>query len=285
MLTLLLALNAQAQEAPVPETPAPTEDAAPAEDAPLEEASSEDAPPDEVPAEEAEPEPPKSFSISVDDSDLGSALDDFDDKSARYREEDPDRLDDAAWRGLRPQLFRGRWFIKPVLAWASLQGKAAVPLGIAVGHQWFPASDHPLQISGETRLDLTFPVGAAKGRSLELASTAGPWVGPVGLRFGPVARFDRWESDAALLDDAFAMGLRATAGLDAKYVKPWVGIEPVWLLSGPREAWSAGIGELSYLAGVQYAARMAHFGFAGSMRQTSVGNLYRIAFTVHVRPR
>lgn len=259
---------------------------APEADAPVDGAVPVVASPEDVESPPAEEEPvaepaPVLIRIDVDDSDLGSALDDFDEKSARYQEEDGD----AAWRGMRGLLFRGRWFVKPVVAWATLEGKAALPLGVAVGHQWFPASESPLQLSGETRLDLTAPVAGAKGRNVQLVSTVGPWLGPVGVRVGPVLRYDRWESEAALLDDALAVGVRATLGLDAETVKPWVGVEPVWLVAGEREAWSAGVGELGLLAGVQYALRMAHVGLSGQYRKTSMGDFLQIAFTVHVRPQ
>lgn len=293
MLSLALAGDPEPVDTDATESSTPTaEDVTPEEeaDSPDDEESASDEsgdgaePPEEAPVEPEPVEEPVVYTIEMDDSELGSALDGFSEKSERYRRDDPERLKDAEWRGLRPQLFRGRWFVKPVLAWATLQGKAAVPLGIAVGHQWFPTSASPFQIAGESRLDVSAPVGGAKGRSVQLASTLGPWVGPIGLRAGPVVRYDRWESDSALLDDALAMGIRATAGIDAKYLKPWVGVEPVWLLAGDRDPWGA-IGELSLLGGVQYAGKAAHLGLSGILRQTSAGPFVQLAFTVHVRPR
>ena len=273
MLTCLALASDPAEEA-VPEA----SQQASTESQPAEASSEEAADPAPEPATDV-------YEISVDDSDLGSALDDFDERAQRYGEESQETLGDAAWRGLRPQLFRGRWFIKPVVAWSSLQGQWAVPMGLAGGHQWFPASESPLQWTGETRLDATAPVGKMQGHHLQLTSTAGPWLGPIGIRLGPTVRHDRWENEAASLPSAFSAGARVTLGLDAGLIKPWVGIEPVWLINSQRTAWSEGIGELGILGGVQLAGNSLHYGLTGSLRQTSAGPLTQVAFTVHVRPR
>jgi hypothetical protein len=241
--------------------------------------------PTEAPAEVEEPaEEPVVYTIEVDDQLLGSALDDFAEKAQEVREDDPARLDD--WLGLnRPVLFRGRWFAKPLLSWANLEGKNAVRPGIAVGHQWFPVSELPIQLAGETRLSLAAPVGGAKGRSIELTSVLGPWLGPIGVRVGPALRWDKWQSDAASLSDALALGARATLAVDAEIIHPWVGVEPVWLVAGQRDAWTPGIGELSFLGGLNYAMKAAELGLQGTWRETSAGRWLDVAFTVHVRPR
>ncbi|MCO4747491.1 MAG: hypothetical protein KC912_22005 [Proteobacteria bacterium] len=256
-------------------------------DVPADEAPAEAAEDAETPApepEEAELDEPVVYTIEVDDSTLGTALDDFSDKAREVREDDPARLDD--WLGMnRPVLFRGRWFAKPLLSWANLDGKSAVRPGLAIGHQWFPVAELPIQLAGETRLAMAVPAGGAKGRSIELTSVLGPWLGPVGIRVGPALRWDKWQSDAASLSDALALGARATVAVDADIIHPWVGVEPVWLVAGERDPWSAGVGELSFLGGLNYAMKAAELGLQGTWRETSAGRWLDVAFTVHVRPR
>ena len=260
--------------------PPPAEEPATPEDV----ETSEDAEPTEASEASASG---RSYTIDVDDTGLGSALDDFAEKGATVAAEDGARLEDLVadefTRLERPVLFRSRWFVKPLLSWANLDGRSGLRPGLAVGHQWFPVADVPVQLAGETRLAAAAPIGGLRGYSFELTSLAGPWIGPIGFRVGPSLHWDRWNGERVYLQDALLLGPMATLALDAGRVHPWVGMEPAWILLGDRQAWGP-VGEFSMMAGVQFALKGLHLGAHGTWRETSAGRLLDIGLTLHVRP-
>ncbi len=139
------------------------------------------------PEEPAEPEPVeegREVEIAPAEA-LPSALDDLGTSHREVTLEEAPRLED--WVPRPGALLRGRWFAKPLLGYTSLPGDTGgggVRLGAALGHQWWTLDSQELQIGGESRVEVTAPIGGLRGRRVEMSTVAGPWLGPV----GPAAR-------------------------------------------------------------------------------------------------
>lgn len=223
---------------------------------------------------------------------LPSALDDLDDAAREVELEAPELED---WVPLPGALLRGRWYAKPLLSWTHLpgdEGGGAVRLGAALGHQWWTLDSLPVQVGGESRLEVTAPIGGARGRRIELNTVAGPWLGPVGVRLGPSLRWDRdaW-FDGALLDNALAVGALGTLSVGAGPVRVYGGVEPAWLVAGtrsaadPAEATLPVLGdETTWRAGLGWIDRPVNWTLEGALRETAAGSVLEVGLGVHFRP-
>jgi hypothetical protein len=249
-------------------------------------------PPPPPPTEAEEPAEGEVIRIQVTD-DLGSALDDFADKSAVYRLEDPERIEDFAGEDLLPKPFRirGRFYGKPLLAVTGLGGRAAMRIGAAAGHRWWQLGDSFVVVGGETRLEASAPVGGARGYTFALGHFAGPWVGPVGVRIGPDLRADRAVWGDETLPATLALGPQLTLSLDAKVAQAFVGVEPAWYLAGERAPvdWSAsplpGVGDdTTWMAGVAVPVGIFHWMAQGSAQATPLGSVWEAGLGVHFQP-
>ncbi|MEQ1503794.1 MAG: hypothetical protein ABMB14_16255 [Myxococcota bacterium] len=138
-------------------------------------------------------------------------------------------------------LVRGRWFVRPVaeLALRVDEPGAAVWLGGAVGRGWFTTAPVPVQLGADVTLRAVAPVGAASGYRFELGAAAGPWLGPVSLRLGPLARADREIWATAALEPAVSIGGAADVTLAAGFVSAVVGVTPLWSVTGTQRAETA----------------------------------------------
>ncbi len=275
VFVLAFLAGASAQEDAAPQDEAPTRD----EDAQEGDPQDEDAPQDEAPPPGEDP--PQGEPISIDlstDRQLRSALDAIEglDQAVEAGLED--------WAALSRKLGRARWASRPELAVSILQGEPsrwAPRVGATFTHQWWPLGDAAIQIGGTTELTALFPVGGARGRRFVLRSTVGPWLGPVGLRVGPVLRSDRtdWRVADRLLDDALLVGAGATVTLAAGPIRPTAGIELGVLAAGPRgpaDPQTAPLpligDETGYSVGLAWMGRPLTVNVHTTLRQTEIGS-------------
>lgn len=254
-----------------------------------------DVPADPPPEEPVEPEV---FEIPPTDTPLPSAtrrIDELErlsegDLAAALEEAglDPDLFD-------RPALIRGAWYVRPRLALHQLvrdgDDGTAVRLGVSAGRRWWTVEALPIQLAADLGLRATAPVGEGNGRRVELAGHIGPWLGPVRLELGAVARWERerWLAGSLELADAVHVGPELTAGLDARVLQLSLGVQPGWQVVGERPpakdgdpvlptlgdetVWSASLGIPLVPIG---------FVFDGSWRDTVVGGSLEVGLTLQL---
>jgi len=156
----------------------------------------------------------------------GTALDDLD-------EEERDEL------SLPGLPLRGRLAIRPLLDVTLLSADRtwwAVRAGLSIDHRYWFLTNRTVELAGSTELRASFPFGAAYGRRFVLSSTLGPWLGPLGVRVGPVVRSDRvgWRSADVLNPDTLALGGRGDLSVGVGRVRATFGLEVAWLALGDR---------------------------------------------------
>ncbi len=208
----------------------------------------------------------------------GSALDGLD-EDARQTSEDATLPLELP----RPPV-RGRYGARPVLEGSLLAGGErtywAMRVGIDLSHRYWRLTDRTVQLVGQTSLRATAPIGAATGRRFELNSTVAPWIGPVGLRIGPVVRSDRvrWRTPELELVDTLAVGGRADLALELGAWRAFGGIEITWLVAGnrppadPATAILPVVGdETAYRLGVGRQGRRLLTALRGNWRETAIG--------------
>jgi len=229
---------------------------------------------------------------------LGGGLEGFEAEAEAYAAKgegaELERLVD--WAG-PPVMLRGRWYVRPILAWTQLQGlqsgSAGVRLGAAAGRQWFTTGDRAVQGGAAFDVRLTAPLGGVTGYRVHTALTAGPWLGPVGLRVGPTARVERstWASGTLVLDSAVQVGGKATLALDLGRLKPYAEVEPVWDVTGVRPEASAVTATLpvigtdtTWRAGLGWHTGWVVWSAHGAWRETALGRMLDIGIGIHLRP-
>ena len=118
------------------------------------------------------------------------------------------------------------------------------------------------------------------GRRLVLSAQVGPWLGPVGLRLGPVVRSDRteWRGAGLTLEDALLLGGRATVSLALGPLRPTAGMELGVIAAGPRppadptDAVLPLLGdETGYSLGLAWMGRPLSGSLHTTLRQTTIG--------------
>lgn len=239
--------------------------------------------PDPEQGPEADPEGP--IVIAPLDEVLPSAIDSVE----TVREEtkgDPGAM--ALATGLAGGLVRGKLFVRPVAGLAAHEGAAAVWLGGAVGHTWWTIEELPIQIGGETSLRASAPVGGARGYRLELATTAGPWLGPVGIRLGPALRIDREAWGADVLLPAASLGGSVDLSLDLGPFAVLAGVQPLWDLSDvrtpdPTGRWPAIGTDTAFRAGVAASVPLADLTAEVVDRVTPIGPVVEINLGLRLR--
>lgn len=200
---------------------------------PEEEPVSEEVSASEEEVEEPETDEPLTIELSLPDDLGGSALDGLDEDARAAEGSVPLPL------ALPTPPLRGRFAVRPVFVIALLDGSRvywATRVGLAITHRYWRLTEKTVQVAGETELRALAPVGGATGRRFALSSVVGPWVGPVGLRLGPVVRSDRveWRNADAVLADTLALGGRVDLSLEAGPWRASVGCEAAWLAAGNR---------------------------------------------------
>ncbi len=152
------------------------------------------------------------------------------------------RLEGIDWSAPTSML-RGRWYVRPVLAFDELGAGAAraraLRAGAAVGRLWFTTGGLPVQGGADVGLHASAPLGQATGYRLHAHALAGPWLGPVGVRVGPTFRADRTRftqggDELAVLDGAALVGGRVVLAFDVGSLAPYVDLEPAWAVAGTR---------------------------------------------------
>ena len=232
------------------------------------------------PEPEPAPEPEGPIVIAPIEEVLPSAIDSVE----TVREE---TKDDGGARSLASGLVRGKLFVRPVAGLATHEGAVAVWLGGAVGHSWWTIEELPIQIGGETSLRAAAPLGGATGYRLELATTAGPWLGPVGIRLGPALRVDRegWGSDVLL--PATSLGGSADLALDLGPLAVLAGVQPMWDLSDARSdatgRWPAIGTDTAFRAGVAAKVSVADLSAEVVDRVTPIGPVVEINLGLRLR--
>ena len=192
-------------------------------------------------------------------------------------------LDDVAWTQAESFL-RGRWYVRPVAGYERFEGASAVRVGASGGRMWFTTGGLPIQGGADIGVAATGSVGAAAGGRLHAHATAGPWLGPIGLRLGPTLRWDRqsWTDSVDTLEAALLVGARATLSLDVGPVAPYVSVEPSWVAAGDRagapvsdETWlGAGVScQLGWLTAGAHVTRLT----------TSIGDIFGAGLSVAIR--
>lgn len=274
LLTPALAQEPSGGDDPMPSAP-PQEVPSPED---LEGGEPEGGEPGPEPPAEAAPAPqvPRTVDLSTDGS-LGSALDAI---GTASRTPGPSL---EGWAPLSEGALRGRWGIRPELAVALLPGEStqwAVRSGATISHRWWPLGEAPVQLGGQTDLTAIFPIGGATGRRFVLSSQVGPWLGPVGLRLGPVVRSDRteWRSAGLTLEDALLVGGRSTVSVALGPLRVAAGLELGVIAAGPRppaDPTTAALpligDETGYSAGLAWMGRPLTSNVQIVHRQTAIG--------------
>lgn len=183
-----------------------------------------------------------------------------------------DRLGDALDE-VRPALVRSKLFARPTLGLAVAEGVALL-VGGAGGHRWWTPAVGAVQLGGETVAGLTAPLGAARGYRVDVASTHGAWLGPVGLHLGPVLRVDREQWGSEVLDDGILLGGAADLAVDVGPVAISAGALRLWPVRGAREA------EWTWRAGVQLAIAKSDLGLDGAWRATAIGPIADVVLSI-----
>lgn len=173
-------------------------------------------------------------------------------------------------------LVRSKLFARPHVGFAVADG-VALRLGGSVGHRWWTAPVLPVKGSGETALRISAPIGAARGYRIDLWSSHGPWLGPVGVRIGPALRYDREEWDE-VLPAALAFGGTADLSLDAGPLALTAGVLPLWPVMGPRTAL-----DLTVRGGLRVAFEDLDLGVEVAHRSTEIGPIVDGTVSLGVR--
>ncbi len=204
------------------------------------------------------------------DEELPSALDGM----------DPARRGEA---GASSALGRGRFSARPLASVAFLATDRTywtTRVGAALTHRAWSLRSTGLRGAGETELSVLFPIGGVHGRRVSLTSEWGAWLGPVGLRAGPAARWDRtvWRNADVVLQDALLVGARATLTLQLGPVSPMVAIEPAWRAAGARGSATAASAtlpvlgdETGYSLGLGVVGSRVTIGVRADWRETVAG--------------
>lgn len=217
-------------------------------------------------------------------ADLPSALDGLDQAHAEVKIAPV--LGD--WVAMPGNLVRGRPIVRPLLAMAVHERRMALRVGGALGHQWWTLTEGALQLGGESRLEITAPVGGSSGYRVELGTRAGPWLGPIGLRVGPLLRADRERWGEALLSRALLLGVGLDLSLLLGPLALTAGVEPAWSLLGDRAPAASGplpgLGaEAAWRAGLGTTGKPAQLSLELIDRQTALGPIVETALTLRIR--
>lgn len=238
-------------------------------------------PPDKAPSE---PAPPADDAGWIDLSvpvDFGSAVD----GPVRPEPGDPEAPDLAALR--QPLKLRGRFSIKPWLGFIGLgddDGGYGGTAGGVLGHQWWSLTRGVARPAGETRLRVVAPFGQLKGWEAELDSTAGVWIGPIGLLGGVALRGERllWK-DGAELVPALTLGPQLRLAAEVGPITPWVAATPAWRIAGDRAVLSGPWDEAKLEAGLGFELRPVGFRLSGTGTWTTVGVTWEAAVALQLR--
>jgi hypothetical protein len=195
----------------------------------------------------------------------------------------------ADWVSLPGSLVRGRMLARPLLGVAAHDQRFALRVGGALGHQWWTMTESTVQLGGESRLELLVPMGGATGYRVELGTRAGPWLGPVGLRVGPLLRLDRERWGEELLSTALLVGGGADLSLLLGPVVLLAGVEPGWAVAGERPDALSGplpaLGtETAWRAGLGTTGQPVQFSLELTDRQTAVGPVIEASLSMRLRP-
>ncbi len=211
-----------------------------------------------------------------------------------------------SWEASRTRVTRGRFGLRPDVGLALMPADsprarhdrtlAGARLGGTLLHHWWTVPPTGVVWSGETALWGNGLAGRVRGWETGLHHLAGPWLGPVSLRVGPVLRGDALRtapaSDAteAELDPAFSLGGRFAATLDLPYLTAWATITPSWAIASDRlDAWD-GLTDLTVSGGLAGRFRVGgedsplqlQLGADAASRFTGIGTLVDIRLLLHL---
>jgi hypothetical protein len=188
------------------------------------------------------------------------------------------------------QRLRGQLFARPVLGGVVLPEDGwGLRVGGALGHRMWTMKPGAVSFGTEERVSLTAPIGGAKGYAADASILVGPWLGPVGLRVGPVARLDRWNwGDGVVLDDALGVGVLGDVSVVLGKAVVTAGVSPTWLLTGDRgpasDVFLLGLGdETSWRGGVGWIGRPLQWSLDLEARDTAVGTLWSGGLALQLR--
>lgn len=185
-------------------------------------------------------------------------------------------------RRVKDKRLRGRWFARPRVAFVALEPSWGISAGLVAGHQWWSLRESTLRPVGETQLTVGFPIGALSGHDLSLVSTAGAWLGPVGLLAGPMIRHDRLQTGSSGLSSAFSAGPSLRMAARVGSMTPYLSATPTWILEG-REGLDAPWDELELGAGLELGGKPISWRLGSSWRDTSAGDRWEAVVGLHWR--
>ena len=252
----------------------------PAEEVPAEEVPAEEVPAEEVPAEEV----PRTFLLNA-EGELESALDHFE-AGVEDTEAMPAAVEamlaeaTSLPAGFVAPRLRGRFFLRPTLSYGGLDRSIAGRLGVAGGHRWFQITEGEFSLAGETRLSADIPLAGASGSAVSLSTLAGPWLGPVGLRIGPILRYERASYEDAILDPALLAGGRGILSVEVGSFYPYIGAGLDTIIAGQRP------GDLEPIAliGLARERGWVRLSGQGSFQQTAQGLRWEVGLGIQITP-
>ena len=140
-------------------------------------------------------------------------------------------------------------------------------------------------LGGETRLEALLPVGGAvQGGTVTLSSGVGPWLGPVGIQVGPVARLEQvtWSEAGVALPSALLLGGRGTLSADlGSRVQLYGGYEHTWV-TGDARAWAT---EPAWLGGAAVRLGWLQLRGQGSLRTVGEDQVWGVGLGVRLLPQ
>ena len=240
----------------------------------------DDSPAEEAPAEEA----PRTFLLNA-EGELESALNHFeagveDTEAMPVEIREMLRGSSTLPAGLIAPRLRGRLFLRPTLSYGGLDRSTSSRLGIAGGHRWFQLTEGEFSLAGETRLSADIPLAGVGGSAVSLSTLAGPWIGPVGLRIGPILRYEQARYEDATLDPALLVGGRGILSVEAGSFSPYIGAGLDTIIAGQRP------GDLEPIAllGLARERGWVRLSGQGSFQQTAQGLRWEVGLGINLTP-
>ncbi|MBT3223275.1 MAG: hypothetical protein HN348_29735 [Proteobacteria bacterium] len=184
---------------------------------------------------------------------------------------------------MKQKHFRARWYVRPRLAFVGLANAWTMTGGAVVGHQWWAIKESLLRPVGETQLVGGTVLRGMTGHDVSLVSTAGAWLGPVGLLGGPMLRFDRLTKRGTGLAAAWSMGPTVRLVVKVGIVSPWLSATPTWILHGREGLPGAPVDEMELGGGVQISGRPVTVRLSGSYRATEAKARWDAVLGLHLR--
>ncbi len=240
-----------------------------------------------APAEDAATTPAAEPILIHLDIALPSALDGLDQAAGELSQEPTLELGDLKELARDHALLRGRFGLRPRLAWTGWAGDSGWGMrgGLALRHRWWSLLPMGPQWLGESTLSASLAFAGARGPEASLSSLAGAWLGPVALLLGPRLAWDRTSyTDGPQLESGLTLGPLVSLSAELGPIALQAGGGPGWLLAGQRSAEQLPLrAELLGMAGLGLQRGVIQWTLRGQGRHTEAGTLLEASLGLSLR--